>query len=215
MRYFIIALLCVLPSITFANTPSDESVIQFMEIQKTREHVVDLLSASLAHSMMVVQVFPFLSSDKDTKMDVENRWREILEIDKVAQEKFKHDFKTHPKFMALIDEFHIQPIFQHYKENFTQDEINAMIDFYQTPIGQSIIQKEFMFEYKKIHEESGFNQIAYYVENYDNRGEIQSYISDTEKMGEILEEAYLESLGIQYISSEMFRLAEEQNKNAK
>lgn len=215
MRYILILLCCLLPTAVFAKIPSDESVKQLMEIQKIRDIVIDGLSATLSQEMIAVQVFPFLRSEKDTKIDVENRWNEMLKMDEIAQEKFRHDFKTNPKMIAFIDEFHIQPMFKDYKEKFTQDEIDAMIGFYETPIGQSIIQKELMIAYESVQEDSGFNEIDYYVKNYENRDEIKPYVSPKEKMAEALEEVYFESSGFQYMASEMFRLAEVQNNNAK
>ena len=122
---FLISILGVM-SIGFAQTPSDESVRELLDVTNVRG-LVDNMQAQMAKamdmSMKQVSAGHELSSAQSAVMKKQiDRFQELIkdELDWSVLE---------PLYLGV------------YRDALTQEEVDAMIAFYKTPIGQSVITK--------------------------------------------------------------------------
>lgn len=111
---------------TFAQQASKESVKELLKVTKS-EQLIDQ-SSQYVHQIMassIEQTTQGQELNAKQKKAIENFNQDITNI-------VKQDFtwaKLEPEMIQL------------YVEEFTQEEINGMLEFYKTPIGQSTINK--------------------------------------------------------------------------
>ncbi|WP_420908934.1 DUF2059 domain-containing protein [Acinetobacter modestus] len=128
MRKFILSLIIgtLISMPTFAQQASKESVKELLKVTKS-EQLIDQ-SSQYVHQIMassIEQATQGQELNAKQKKAIENFNQDIANI-------VKQDFtwaKLEPEMIQL------------YVEEFTQEEINGMLEFYKTPVGQSTINK--------------------------------------------------------------------------
>lgn len=132
LRPFVLAaLLIAVPA--FAQTPSDESVnklLQLIEAEKVLDvnHEVGIQTASEGIWM---QHLPH------PKMGDQTQRNQIIDIVDEFQENVKKRI-----FSPNMREAELNILRRALKQNYTQEEIDAQLQFYSTPIGRQIIAKQ-------------------------------------------------------------------------
>ncbi|MBH5330107.1 DUF2059 domain-containing protein [Eikenella sp. S3360] len=124
-------LLAALPAA--AQTPSDESLNRLIELQGTREQMLEALSTN---STSIKQgIIEEINSDKNLTRSQQaaliqaiNRYNDNLYREVFSQDTWNEINKISRNFMRQL---------------FTQEEVDAMIAFYSTPIGQSSTRKQY------------------------------------------------------------------------
>jgi hypothetical protein len=105
------------------DSASVEKLVRVMRVEKTMsamERQMDDLLHTLTDQLATSRA---LSADD----------RKALDAEMTAEMKTVHDFLTWD---------HIQPVYYKvYSDTFTQEEVDGMIAFYQTPTGQSVLSK--------------------------------------------------------------------------
>ena len=172
MRIFIIMML-FLSSMAYANIPSDESIRRLMSLtqiqEKTTEIFVDYLM-SLRHTNLMINI-------EETYPDITlSQYDELTLVIKNHGKNIAHDLKHHEQFKELLS----QNLMAIFKEHYTQDEINAMIAFYETPVGQSIVSKQYTF-YDKINNDDMSQILLSYYQSYLFTPKAQDHHDATQK----------------------------------
>jgi len=109
-----------------AAPPSDESILTLFKVMKA-ESLLDSVYATLEPAMK--QSMEQAAAGKTLNAEQ----RRVLEL---APQRLSQVLRTELSWEAL------QPIqVSIYRESFDQDEINALIAFYKSPIGQSFVNK--------------------------------------------------------------------------
>ena len=122
-----------------STTPSDASLIQLAKLSNFEKEfqngVRQGFLSSFSASVMQDKAFQKLTPEQ------QNRVQKILED---FSEKILADINTPELSQQALDGY-----VKTAKKYFTQDEVNALSQFYSTPIGQSIVKKQpvFMTEY--------------------------------------------------------------------
>lgn len=135
LRPFVLAaLLIAVPA--FAQTPSDESVnklLQLIEAEKVLDvnHEVGIQTASEGIWM---QHLPH------PKMGDQTQRNQIIDIVDEFQENVKKRI-----FSPSMREAELNVLRRALKQNYTQEEIDAQLQFYSTPIGRQIIAKQAVY----------------------------------------------------------------------
>ncbi|SSY81013.1 DUF2059 domain-containing protein [Alysiella crassa] len=135
LRLFVLAALLITTP-TFAQTPSDESVnklIQLTESEKVLEinHEVGIQAATEA---IWQQALP------QPKMGDQTQRNQIIDIVDEFQENVKKRI-----FSPSMREAELNVLRRALKQNYTQEEIDAQLQFYSTPIGRQIIAKQAVY----------------------------------------------------------------------
>lgn len=135
LRPFVLAALLIAAP-TFAQTPSDESVnklIQLTESEKVLEinHEVGIQAASEG---IWQQALP------KPKMGDQTQRNQIIDIVDEFQENVKKRI-----FSPSMREAELNVLRRALKQNYTQEEIDAQLQFYSTPIGRQIIAKQAVY----------------------------------------------------------------------
>jgi uncharacterized protein len=117
-----LAMLALQPVLAQGPQPSEKSVLQLLQVMHTHQ-IMDNASAQMDETMR--------NSMKQANQGQLNP----------EQEKIREDSQA--KLVAIIkDELNwstIEPLLvQAYQGTFTQEEVNAMLSFYDSPIGQSV-----------------------------------------------------------------------------
>ncbi len=180
MRYGLILLCCLLPKVVFADTPSDESIGRLMTVTKIQEYlthdffeqVVALQATSI--QINVEETHPTISPDDQEKINKlldEYQKNTILDLmnDKSLQDSLSD------KLMTLL------------KSHYSQEEVDAIIAFYETSIGQRILEKQHAL-YDKMDDESilllMMQHYGDYLGDADNHEKMSSL---SEGIAEVLE----------------------------
>lgn len=117
-------------SFVSAATPSDQSIQQLFKVMNIEKITLETIQhikpqiAEQADQMVKMVVKHDKLSDKEQKVS-----------NQIADQMYKQT-------LTFISWKELQPIYtQVYKETYTQEEVQAQIDFYSTPTGQSILNK--------------------------------------------------------------------------
>ena len=117
----------------FAATPSDESLERLFEVQRM-ESMLDQSFQGLQRTQN------FVLSEPDIQESLRNipeeKRPQVVAILKKYAEQSVADINT-PKVRAQMRKVALEEM----KAFYTQEEVNALIDFYSTPIGQSVLDK--------------------------------------------------------------------------
>lgn len=114
---------------TFAQQASKESVKELLKVTKS-EQLIDQ-SSQYVHQIMassIEQTTQGQELNAKQKKAIENFNQDIANIVNIVKQDFTWA-KLEPEMIKL------------YVEEFTQEEINGMLEFYRTPVGQSTINK--------------------------------------------------------------------------
>jgi len=122
----LVALLCLVPLRAQTPPPSDESLRELLEVTHSRD-VLDRMKAQI-HALMQSAHDQALA-DREHSPEAEAVLTRMR--DRVTE-----------LLQREIDWAVIEPIYiKIYAESLTQEEVDGMIAFYRTPIGQSVIAK--------------------------------------------------------------------------
>ncbi|WP_314935771.1 DUF2059 domain-containing protein [Neisseria elongata] len=117
----------------FAAPPSDASLERLFEVQRM-ESMLDQSFQGLQHTQN------FVLSEPDIQESLRNipeeKRPQVVAILKKYAEQSVADINT-PKVRAQMRKVALEEM----KAFYTQEEVNALIDFYSTPIGQSVLDK--------------------------------------------------------------------------
>ena len=117
----------------FAATPSDASLERLFEVQRM-ESMLDQSFQGLQRTQN------FVLSEPDIQESLRNipeeKRPQVVAILKKYAEQSVADINT-PKVRAQMRKVALEEM----KAFYTQEEVNALIDFYSTPIGQSVLDK--------------------------------------------------------------------------
>ena len=117
-----------LSTAVWAAAPSDAAVNELLEVARLREQTSNMLKNM---EKEITANTEMLAGVRAAKLDADKRQR--------VQKKKKKMLQVLREEMAWEK---VQPIYhQVYKETFTAEEIAGMLDFYRTPVGQSVLQK--------------------------------------------------------------------------
>ncbi|MFA9486842.1 MULTISPECIES: DUF2059 domain-containing protein [unclassified Moraxella] len=118
-----------------AQTPSDTSLDQLMQVTHAEQVLKDSMklgfTSSLTQSALLGPGFRHLPDDKKAQLEIlfnefgETVWQDIDDTIELFE-------KTKQIYLQVAKKHH------------TQQEVDAMINFYQSPIGQDIVVKENM-----------------------------------------------------------------------
>ena len=215
MHFFIIMML-FLSSMAYANvstnisnnTPSDESVERLIKVKMTKEHYINAFSDVIPQSVIVIQIFPFIISENDDRQALEQKLAMMLELNKKSQEMLKKEITTDPNWIELIDKMYIQTEIDKTKRLYNQEQVNALIEFYESPIGKSIALTESYEVEHELVDNPDINSIIEYVENH-GKDFLEKYNKTKEaQLREEVEKLYENSPTVRYMYSEMFKIAE-------
>ena len=117
----------------FAATPSDESLERLFEVQRM-ESMLDQSFQGLQHTQNFVLSEPNIQ--ESLRNIPEEKRPQVVAILKKYAEQSVADINT-PKVRAQMRKVALEEM----KAFYTQEEVNALIDFYSTPIGQSVLDK--------------------------------------------------------------------------
>lgn len=176
MRLFIIMML-FLSSMAYANvsanisnnTPSDESVERLIKAKMIKEQYINAFGETVPEAIITAQIFPFIISENDNKQALEQKLAIMLELNKKSQEMLKKEIATDPNWIEFIDKIHIQTEIDKTKKLYNQEQVNALIEFYESPIGKSIALTESYEVENEFVDNANINSIIEYVENYGKR----------------------------------------------
>lgn len=125
------ALLAALPAA--AQIPSEESLNRLIELQGTREQMLRVLHDS--GNLIKQEISEEIRSDSNLTTSQQaalvqtlNRYNDNLYREVFSQDTWNEINKISRNFMRQL---------------FTQEEVDAMIAFYSTPVGQSSIRKQY------------------------------------------------------------------------
>lgn len=122
----LVALLCLVPLRAQTTPPSDESLRELLEVTHSRD-VLDQMKAQI-HALMQSAHDQALA-DREHSPEAEAVLTRMR--DRVTE-----------LLQREIDWAVIEPIYiKIYAESLTQEEVDGMIAFYRTPVGQSVIAK--------------------------------------------------------------------------
>lgn len=119
---------CLFSVTAYAETPSSTSIEQLINITDSKQqYEQELQYSEQSYNDMMQQL---IDSQKNY-------------LAKKDQEKFKTLQKEMLALMMKESQWeHIKPtMIQIFQEVYTQEEVNSMIEYYKTPIGQSILKK--------------------------------------------------------------------------
>ena len=119
---------CLFSVTAYAETPSSASIEQLIDITDSKQqYEQELQYSEQSYNDMMQQL---IDSQKNY-------------LAKKDQEKFKTLQKEMLALMMKESQWeHIKPtMIQIFQEVYTQEEVNSMIEYYKTPIGQSILKK--------------------------------------------------------------------------
>ncbi len=119
-----------LSSTSFAAAPSDQSIQQLFKVMNLEQLTQETM----------LQLKPQLANQATQMVSMITHHSELnAKEQKVAQQVTE---KLYSKTSEMVSWKYLQPIYtQVYKEAYSQEEVQAQIDFYATPIGQSILKK--------------------------------------------------------------------------
>lgn len=117
----------------FAAPPSDESLERLFEVQRM-ESMLDQSFQGLQHTQNFVLSEPNIQ--ESLRNIPEEKRPQVVAILKKYAEQSVADINT-PKVRAQMRKVALEEM----KAFYTQEEVNALIDFYSTPIGQSVLDK--------------------------------------------------------------------------
>jgi hypothetical protein len=126
-KYLVLLLICLATPVFAADSsPTEESIKHLLAVTDSRK---------LADDMMV-------------QMDgaMKNAMKQLPQGKAVTPEQQKTLDSMQSKMDALLKQElnwdSLEPLYiQIYRESFTQEEINGMLAFYETPVGQALIKK--------------------------------------------------------------------------
>lgn len=222
MRLFIIIML-FLSSMAYANvsanisnnTPSDESVERLIKARMIKEHYINAFSEIIPQSVIVIQIFPFIISENDDKQALEQKLAMMLDLNKKSQEMLRKEIATNPNWVEFIDKMYIQTEIDQTKSLYNQEQVNALIEFYESPIGKSIALTESYKIKDELVDSPNIDSIIEYVENHGKDISINYDDTKEEHYRAELEKIYENSPTIRYMYSEMFKIAENPSDNSK
>lgn len=222
MRFFII-MMFFFSSIVYANisytnissdTPSDESVERLIKAKMTKEHFAHVFSNRIPQSIITIQIFPFIVSENDNKQALEQKLAMMLELNEKSQEMLQNEINTNPHWVEFIDKIHIQTEINRVKKLYNQEQVNALIEFYESPIGKSIALTESREDIAELSDDANINTIIDYVENYGKDISVNHDDTEDDRYGEELEKVYKNSPTVHYMFSEMHRITESLGYNS-
>lgn len=114
-----------------AKTPSHDSLLTLTKVTNTEQIVQETMKSGFVNAFVhtsMNSMVNYLPEEKRSQV-------EALLYD--LSEKIWQDVN-----LGILSEQIINTYINIAKEHYTQQEVNAMIEFYQTPVGQSIITKE-------------------------------------------------------------------------
>ena len=117
----------------FAATPSDASLERLFEVQRM-ESMLDQSFQGLQHTQNFVLSEPNIQ--ESLRNIPEEKRPQVVAILKKYAEQSVADINT-PKVRTQMRKVALEEM----KAFYTQEEVNALIDFYSTPIGQSVLDK--------------------------------------------------------------------------
>lgn len=117
----------------FAAPPSDKSLERLFEVQRM-ESMLDQSFQGLQHTQNFVLSEPNIQ--ESLRNIPEEKRPQVVAILKKYAEQSVADINT-PKVRAQMRKVALEEM----KAFYTQEEVNALIDFYSTPIGQSVLDK--------------------------------------------------------------------------
>lgn len=126
--------LCVaamsLSALAFAAPASDASIDELIQVARMREQTDAMMQGM----------------EKDFAMNMDGMMAGVVGHRKVSSETRQRIQGMQRQMVQILREEmaweNIQPIYrQIYKETFTQEEIDGMLAFYRTPVGQAMLQK--------------------------------------------------------------------------
>ncbi|WP_131669792.1 DUF2059 domain-containing protein [Psychrobacter pygoscelis] len=148
---------CVMSFPVQAAVPTDASLKQLMVVTKSSEMMEQMITPD--NNMMDQLLQSSLESFPQDEMDDHQRQELSRIISKYNKEMFNE------AFVNKIEEQMIAAYIRSAKKHFTQEEVDAQIDFYSTDVGQSIVNKqpamlqEYMKEAMPIAMEASMQQI--------------------------------------------------------
>lgn len=121
-----------LTTVTTTQTPSDNSLLELVKVSKFESLLQDGFKLGFISS--------FTQSLQNNPAITELPQDKQAQAEKLAEELGNKILKD----IASVDlsESFVQLFLDVAKQNYSQQEVNAMINFYKTPIGQSILTKE-------------------------------------------------------------------------
>lgn len=214
MRFFIIMMLffssMIYANISYAsissNVPSDESMERLIKAKMTKEHYINAFSDVIPQSVIVIQIFPFIISENDDRQALEQKLAMMLELNKKSQEMLKKEITTDPNWIELIDKMYIQTEIDKTKRLYNQEQVNALIEFYESPIGKSIALAESYKDIDKLPDNANINTIIEYVENYGK--DLPAKYNDYNDTAKELKKIRENSPAVHYMFSKMRRITE-------
>ncbi len=115
---------------TFAAPPTDQSIQQLFKVMD-----LDKLTKET-----IAQLKPELDEQANQIIEMTVQKDQLSDKEKSIAKQLSQ--KMYDKTMQMMAWKDLEPVYsQVYKESFSQEEIQAQIDFYSTAIGQSILKK--------------------------------------------------------------------------
>lgn len=120
---------------TWATPPSDELVKKYIRVMKTSESVNQEMKNLFKQNIKTNLTVSILAEYPDLTIEQQEKLERT--IDKFAQSSTNIFFSNE----IILAEMNKQPI-DDIKRVYTTEELQALIQFYETPLGQKIIEKQ-------------------------------------------------------------------------
>jgi hypothetical protein len=126
-RYALAALLVLLSSPFASATPAGDAqvdrLLAVMRAQKTVEAIIPQVQASQQHMVRQMTAGQALTADQQRRLDG------IL-------------FKSNAQMLSMLSWNRMQPLYRDiYRQTFSAEDMEAMIEFYGSPAGQNLLDK--------------------------------------------------------------------------
>lgn len=124
--------------------PSDRSIKQFMEIYDYDQLIEEVIGDSEGKRQAVISaMYSSMGVDiNDTDDLTEEQKTKLAKFNDMLDDYAEYIFENRKEEMQ---EIYKQGIRQTLQSIYTQEEIDAQIDFYSTPIGRDIVEKQTVF----------------------------------------------------------------------
>lgn len=123
---------------TYAQTPSDESIAQWALITDFKNDFEQGVAIGYIQPIKVA----LLSTIKETYPNATTQ--QLVAAERLIEEAFQKPVKRIAKNPQLYQRVR-QALIESIKRHFTQQELDALIEFYSSPIGKSIHKKQMVF----------------------------------------------------------------------
>jgi hypothetical protein len=126
LRTIIVVIATSMAAVTWAATPSDESLTRLLDVMQSKRQIDD----------MIGQVDEVMKKNAEKTLQGRTMSARDQEVFNGMMTQMTTLLKEEFSWLSL------EPIFRKvYRESFSQEEVDGMIEFYQTPTGRAVVTK--------------------------------------------------------------------------